>query len=110
MRDNLGLADARIEQRLSGGNSNITELLRHSGGQLILRRAPPNAISDSAGKGIAREYQMLKALCGRAPVPQVLGFCDDNRVLGGAFIVMQCVDGVSITSALPKDYPAAPSS
>jgi aminoglycoside phosphotransferase (APT) family kinase protein len=95
-------------QRLSGGNSNITELLEHSKGRLIVRRAPPNAISASASKGIVREYQMLKALHGRAPVPEVLGFCADPGILGGAFIVMQCIDGVSITTALPDRYPDTP--
>jgi aminoglycoside phosphotransferase (APT) family kinase protein len=104
MRDELGLADARIVQRLSGGNSNVTELLQHAGGQLIIRRAPQNAISDSASKGIAREYQMLRALKGKAPVPDVLGFCADSSILGGAFIVMQSVDGVSMTKTLPADY------
>ncbi len=104
MHDELGLNDAHIAQRLSGGNSNVTELLRHSGGTLIVRRAPTNAISDSASKGIAREYQMLNALKGRAPVPDVIGFCADPGILGGPFIVMQCIDGVSITTTLPDLY------
>ena len=104
MNDELGLKDAHIEQRLSGGNSNVTELLRHSGGTLIVRRAPTNAISDSASKGIAREYQMLSALKGRVPVPDVMGFCTDPGILGDPFIVMQCIDGVSITTTLPNLY------
>jgi aminoglycoside phosphotransferase (APT) family kinase protein len=82
--------------------------VQHAEGQLIIRRAPHNAISDSASKGIAREYQMLHALKGRAPVPEVVGFCADSGVLGGAFIVMECVDGVSITTTLPEDYPGTP--
>lgn len=101
----LGLQDAQLGQRLSGGNSNVTQLVQHRDGLAVLRRPPDNTISSSAASGVRREYQMLKALHGHAPVPRALGFCDDAAVLGVPFAVIEHVDGVSISTRLPPAYP-----
>ncbi len=101
----IGLHDARLGDRLSGGNSNVTQLIRHRDGLAVLRRPPDNAISSSAASGVRREYQMMKALHGHAPVPQALGFCEDTAVLGVPFAVIAHVDGVSISTKLPPAYP-----
>lgn len=103
---NTGFVEARLGQRLGGGNSNVTQLIEHRDGLAVLRRPPDNAISASAASGVRREYQMLKALHGHAPVPRVLGFCDDAAVLGVPFAVVEHVDGVAISTTLPPAYPA----
>jgi aminoglycoside phosphotransferase (APT) family kinase protein len=104
----LGLQEAELGPRLGGGNSNVTQLIRHRDGLAVLRRPPDNAISASAASGVRREYQMLKALHGHAPVPRALGFCDDSSVLGVPFAVVEHVDGASISTALPPTYPTGP--
>lgn len=104
MATELGIQDARLAARLSGGNSNVTQLVESSHGSLILRRPPDNALSVSAAKGVQREYRILKALQGLARVPSVHGFCDDVSVLGQPFIVMEHVTGAAISTCLPAAY------
>lgn len=100
----LGLEDAAPGRRLGGGNSNVTQLVTHRHGQVVLRRPPDNAISASAANGVRREHRMLQALAGRARVPRPLGFCDDLSVIGQPFAVVEFVDGVAITTDLPEAY------
>ena len=94
-----------MERRLGGGNSNVTELVPHEGGRVVLRRPPDAAISASAANGVRREYRMLRALAGKARVPAPLGFCDDAAIIGQPFIVVENVDGVAISTELPAGYP-----
>ena len=100
----LGLRNASADARLGGGNSNVTQLIRHDGGLAVLRRPPDDTISASAGAGIAREYGMLEALHGRAKVPLPLGYCDDLTVAGHVFSVIEHVPGVAISETLPTGY------
>ena len=99
-----GLAGAEPGERLGGGNSNVTQIVRHDGGRAVLRRPPDNAISASAANGVRREFGMLQSLHGRAAVPRALGFCDDASVLGQPFLLVEHIDGVSITTELPAAY------
>jgi aminoglycoside phosphotransferase (APT) family kinase protein len=103
--EELGLEGAIVERRLAGGNSNVTELVRHSHGLVVLRRPPDAAISASAATGVRREYRVLTALAGRARVPAPVGFCEDAAILGQPFLVVEFVDGVAMTTELPADYP-----
>jgi aminoglycoside phosphotransferase (APT) family kinase protein len=102
----IGLKGAQLGARLGGGNSNVTQLVLHDGGQAVLRRPPDNAISSSAAAGVLREYSMLKSLHGHVKVPQALGLCEDPTIIGQAFSIIEHVDGVSITDTLPPTYPA----
>ena len=89
---------------LRGGNSNATFLLEGPDTSLVLRRPPASALSGTA-HSMAREHRVLRALAAtpvRAPRP--LGFCDDAEVTGAPFLVMDHVDGVSITDTLPDAY------
>lgn len=104
LAEHVGLEDARLGDRLGGGNSNVTQLIHHRSGLAVLRRPPDNAISASAANGVRREYKMLSALHGHAPVPRPMGFCDDESVLGTPFAVVEHVDGISITTVLPSGY------
>lgn len=104
LADNVGLEGAVLERRLGGGNANVTELVRHDSGKVVLRRPPDAAISASAANGVRREYHMLRALAGRARVPTPLGFCDDQTIIGQPFIVVEHVEGVAISTELPPAY------
>ncbi|MCU0974768.1 MAG: phosphotransferase family protein [Steroidobacteraceae bacterium] len=104
LADHVGLEDAVPGRRLGGGNSNVTQLIVHRGGQAVLRRPPDNAISASAANGVRREHRMLLALAGHARVPRALGFCEDASVIGQPFLVVEFVDGVAITRDLPAAY------
>lgn len=100
----LGLQDAKIQGELSGGNSNLTRLVVHAGGQLVMRSAPANTISPKAHLGVQREATFMAALAGHAPVPAVLCWCDDSEVIGHPFALVEHIDGVSITESLPSAY------
>jgi aminoglycoside phosphotransferase (APT) family kinase protein len=100
----LGLHGARIEKELAGGNSNLTQLVVHDRGRLVIRSAPANTISPKAHLGVQREATFMSALAGHAPVPKVLCWCDDEEVLGYPFAVIEFIDGVAITEKLPASY------
>jgi len=91
---------------VGGGNSNATFLLSGPAGSYILRRPPAAAVSGTA-HSMAREYRVLQALAGSdVPAPQPVAFCDDADVTGAPFLVMEHIDGVSITDTLPPAYDA----
>jgi aminoglycoside phosphotransferase (APT) family kinase protein len=95
-------------EAVGGGNSNATFLLRGPAGSLILRRPPAAALSGTA-HSMAREHRVLQALAGRdVPAPRPVAFCDDPDVTGAPFLVMEHVDGVSITDRLPAGYDPGP--
>jgi len=100
----LGLRQVEIGSKLGGGNSNITQLVRHSEGLVVLRRPPDNSISSSASAGVSREYSMLKALYGRLKVPRPLAHCADPSIIGQPFSIIEYIDGVAITKKLPLTY------
>jgi aminoglycoside phosphotransferase (APT) family kinase protein len=105
LEEHLGLRDPAPPRRLSGGNSNLTLCVTHAQGEVVIRRPPENAISDSAARGIRREAGMLQALAGRARVPALLAFCEDASVIGQPFAVVQHIAGYAISTALPTGYP-----
>lgn len=100
----LGLRNAYIEGELSGGNSNLTQLVIHDQGKLVIRSAPAATISPKAHLGVQREATFMSALAGHAPVPKVLCWCDDTEILGYPFAVIDFIDGVAITDKLPDSY------
>jgi aminoglycoside phosphotransferase (APT) family kinase protein len=104
MQHELGIAGAHLGARLSGGNANVTQLVETDAGRFVIRRPPDTAISASAAQGVRREFRMLRALAGKAPVPKALGFCEDTSVLGQPFAVVEHVSGVSLTTRLPAAY------
>lgn len=101
----LGLKHVELGPRLGGGNSNVTQLVLHDEGRVVLRRPPDNAISSSAAAGVLREYGMLKVLQGHLKVPRALGLCEDASILGQPFSIIEHVEGIAITDSLPPAYP-----
>lgn len=90
---------------LTGGNSNVTRLIETRQGRLVLRHPPVNVISDKAAAGIEREYRVISALAGRAPVPKAVAWCSDPAIIGQPFAVTEWVAGVALTEHLPAGWP-----
>ena len=91
---------------LPGGNSNETWDVRSRGGRWILRRPPPHLI-DASAHSMRREHEVLVALAGAgAPVPRPLALFDDPAA-GGSALLMEAIDGVSLTEELPAGLPSA---
>lgn len=101
----IGHTGVKVERALSGGNANLTLLIRTDTGPLVLRTPQDNAISPRAHRGIERESTVMRALGGWVKVPEVIAWCDDCEVIGRPFLLVSHVDGVSITDELPAAYP-----
>jgi aminoglycoside phosphotransferase (APT) family kinase protein len=92
-----------VAKKFPTGQSNPTYLIEAASGRYVLRRKPPGKLLKMAHM-IEREFRVLKALEGVGyPAPRVLGFCEDEGVIGTAFYLMTCVDGrVLWDPALPE--------
>ena len=107
IRAELGRTGARVAKELSGGNSNVTQLIETDQGPLVLRTPPPDTISPKAHRGVERESIVMRALQGHVAVPQVLAWCDDASIIGRPFALVEHIDGISITDRLPDAYAGA---
>jgi aminoglycoside phosphotransferase (APT) family kinase protein len=87
----------------AGGASNWTYRLRYANADLILRRPPAGTKAKSA-HDMAREFRVQSALKPVYPaVPQMVGLCRDESVIGAEFYVMERIDGIIPRSHLPRE-------
>jgi len=76
------------------GHSNLTYLVTAGEREAVLRR-PPAGANIRTAHDMRREFRILSALQGVYPkAPRPLAFCDDPRVLGAEFYLMERVRGV----------------
>lgn len=82
-----------VARRIEGGQSNPTYIVDAGARRYVLRRKPSGQLLPSA-HAIDREFRVMQALAGSAvPVPRVRTLCEDPRVLGASFYLMDFVDG-----------------
>lgn len=103
----LSTGEAPTLTPLSGGQSNPTYLLAVGTRRMVLRKKPPGLLQASA-HAIDREYRVMDALRATdVPVPGMLSYCDDERVLGTPFYLMEYVEGrVLLDQSLPGMTPS----
>jgi aminoglycoside phosphotransferase (APT) family kinase protein len=104
LQENTEYRDVVLGPILAGGNSNVTRLVETRQGRLVLRHPPVNLVSDRAAAGIEREYRVISALQGLAPVPRAVAWCNDPSVLGQPFAVTGWIEGVALSDTLPRDW------
>lgn len=92
LREKLGITNCFSATKTSTGQSNPTFVLETSEGRFVLRRKPPGQLLKSA-HAVEREYRVMKALAGHAPVPKMHILCEDADIIGSTFFVMSFVDG-----------------
>jgi aminoglycoside phosphotransferase (APT) family kinase protein len=87
-------AEPDLSARLiPGGKSNLTYEISDGTWTWILRRPPLGHVLATA-HDMAREYRVMSALRDTAvPVPEMLGLCQDESVLGAPFYLMSRVVG-----------------
>jgi len=103
-----GLRGLPAVSQFSGGASNWTYLLRYEGGagdsphtELVLRRPPAGTKARSA-HDMGREHRIQAALAPHYPyVPQMVGLCEDESVIGVPFYVMARIPGAIPRRTLP---------
>jgi aminoglycoside phosphotransferase (APT) family kinase protein len=85
--------------RFTGGNSNLTYLVRGAAGDYVLKREPPGAKAKGA-HDMGREFRMLQGLAAAYPLaPKAVALCEDPAVFGGAFVLMERVEGLIVRTA-----------
>jgi aminoglycoside phosphotransferase (APT) family kinase protein len=102
-----GLGDFQALQQFPAGHSNLTYLLEFSNRQLVLRR-PPFGSQVKSGHDMSREYKVLSHLKGVFDkVPEPLHMCEDPKLLGAPFYVMERVKGVILRGQRGEKVPGA---
>ncbi len=105
----LGFADTEdlAVLQFQGGQSNPTYRVTAGPRSIVLRRKPPGALLPSA-HAVDREYRVMKALAATdVPVAKMIALCEDERVIGTPFYLMEHVEGrVLWDPALPGMTPA----
>ena len=79
---------------IAGGHSNLTFLVTDANGRRLVLRRPPLAHGLASAHDMAREHRIISALNrSSVPVPTTVGLCEDDRINGAPFYVMEYVDG-----------------
>ena len=81
-------------KQFKGGQSNPTYLLEAEKGKFVLRRKPPGSLLKSA-HAVDREYKVLTSLMDTdVPTPKTFLLCEDDKVIGTQFYIMEFSEGV----------------
>lgn len=95
--------------QFSGGASNWTYRLKYPEHDYILRR-PPKGTRAKSAHDMAREFRVQSALKPFFPeVPEMIGLCQDDSVLGAEFYVMGRLEGIIPRAKMPKGVQLSPS-
>ena len=102
--DGHGLGSGKLRARRigEGGGSNFTFLLERESRRYVLRRPPRPPLPPSA-HDVVREARLQLALreAGFTRLPTIVAVCEDERLLGVPFYVMEELEGVVPTEELP---------
>lgn len=98
----LGRGPIEEVRQFPGGASNLTYLLRLASGQELILRRPPRGQKAAGAHDMGREHRVQAALAPVFPyVPEMVGHCEDESVIGSPFYVMAKVDGIVPRRDLP---------
>ncbi|KIX05091.1 uncharacterized protein Z518_05963 [Rhinocladiella mackenziei CBS 650.93] len=81
------------------GQSNPTyQITDATGTKYVMRKKPPGKLLSKTAHRVDREYRILNAL-GQTdvPVPKVYCLCEDDKVIGTPFYIMEFLDGRMVT-------------
>jgi aminoglycoside phosphotransferase (APT) family kinase protein len=101
--DGQGLGGGPLEEvnLLGGGSQNVLLRYRRDGREYVLRRGPEHKRANT-DETMRREARILGALAGTAvPHPALIAACPDETVIGGAFYLMEPVEGFAPAFAWP---------
>lgn len=104
-KENLSEATGTLSvEQFSHGHSNLTYLVRLGNLELVLRR-PPFGNQVKTAHDMGREYRVLSKLHSiYAPAPRPYLFCDDAKVLGEPFYVMERRHGVILRKSIMPGF------
>lgn len=85
------------------GYSNLTYLIKFNESEYVLRR-PPFGAKVKSGHDMSREYKILSILKNKfSKAPKPILFCDDEKVIGSPFYIMERIEGVILRGGMPKN-------
>lgn len=97
------LSDLPLVEQFRSGASNLTYLLRYPDREMVLRRPPSGKKADSA-HDMKREFFIQESLRPYYPlVPQVFALCEDPKIIGSDFYIMDRIKGVILRRDLPDN-------
>jgi aminoglycoside phosphotransferase (APT) family kinase protein len=97
----LGSGPVRATRIGEGGGSNFSFLLERDEGRFVLRRPPRPPLPPSA-HDMVREARLQLALAPHGiRLPTIRAVCEDERVIGVPFYVMDYLEGPIVTRELP---------
>ena len=105
LRERLPHTDGPLTvEQFAGGRANLTYLISFGAHEYVLRRPPSGPLAPGA-YDMAREFRVLSALAPVfPPASRPFFFCDDVRVLGAPFFVMERKRGLVIHKEMPPAY------
>jgi len=87
-------------ERIAGGHSCLTFVVRDGQGRRLVLRRPPVGHTLATAHDVAREHRIISALATTGvPVAPCVGLCTDAEVNGAPFYVMEFVEGVVLHDA-----------
>ncbi len=94
-------------RRVGQGQSNLTFLLELADGREIVLRRPPVGPLPPSAHDVLREHRVIAALFGSpVPVPRPILACEDPKVIGAPFYLMDRVNGDAPRFELPSGFGA----
>src|ERR1700726_1589390 len=97
-------------EQFPSGHSNLTYLLRTNGDGLeyVLRRGPVGPVAPKA-HDMAREFRVLQMVHPHfREAPAVFHLCEDPKVLGAVFFLMERRHGLILRDDVPPQLAAVP--
>lgn len=105
-----GLPAGEVSEQslLAGGTQNLIVRFRCAEREYVLRKAAGTAYANGS-ETMRREARVLAALAGtRVPHARLIAACPDEAVLGGAFYLMEPVEGFNVGIAMPEPHASQP--
>ena len=103
-----GAAGPLEVRQFGGGKANLTYLLRFGDREFVLRRPPLGPVPPGA-HDMRREHRVLSMLHRRYPLaPKSLLLCEDESIIGAAFLVEERRHGFVIRDDIPPEFAGRP--
>lgn len=109
LKSNLpNFSDTIDVKQFPGGYSNLTYLISTTKQEFVLRKPPLGANIKSA-HDMSREYKVLSLLEPiYAKIPKPIIFCEDEKIVGAPFYIMERVKGIILRNKIPKGLDLTP--
>lgn len=101
-----GLTDGEVSGQtlLAGGTQNLIVRFACAGREFVLRKAAGTAYANG-NETMRREARVLAALANTSvPHARLIAACPDDEVLGGAFYLMEPIDGFNVGIGMPEPH------